>query len=93
MSINVSNKVRYIGLMSGTSADGIDLALVEFDHNQSQHANGANLLASYYQAYDNQTQQKIMRLYNASTDEIDLAGSLNVELAQQCTNLNNGDTQ
>ena len=69
-SNGVSNKVRYIGLMSGTSADGIDLALVEFDHNQAQHANGANLIASYYQAYDNPTQQKIMRLYNASDNEI-----------------------
>lgn len=83
VSHNTSNKVRYIGLMSGTSADGIDLALVEFDNNQSQYANGANLLASYYQAYDHNTQQNIMRLYNASANEIDHAGSLNIELAQQ----------
>tara|TARA_R110000751_G_scaffold12193_8_gene42013 strand:- start:2166 stop:3275 length:1110 start_codon:yes stop_codon:yes gene_type:complete len=69
--------------MSGTSADGIDLALVEFDNNQSQYANGANLLASYYQAYEHNTQQNIMRLYNASANEIDHAGSLNIELAQQ----------
>ncbi|MGB1201351.1 MAG: anhydro-N-acetylmuramic acid kinase [Cognaticolwellia aestuarii] len=76
------NKVRYIGLMSGTSADGIDLALVEFDTEQSQQANGAKLIASYYQAYDNATHQKITRLYNASDNEIDRAGSLNIELAQ-----------
>lgn len=79
----MNNKVRYIGLMSGTSADGIDLALVEFDHDQPLHAHGADLLASYYEAYDNPTQQKIMRLYNASDNEIDSAGSLNIELAQQ----------
>ena len=79
----MNNKLRYIGLMSGTSADGIDLALVEFDDSQSQQANGANLLASYYQAYDNSTQEKIMALYNPSSNEIDRAGSLSVELAQQ----------
>tara|TARA_R110000737_G_scaffold89824_1_gene122278 strand:- start:4326 stop:5462 length:1137 start_codon:yes stop_codon:yes gene_type:complete len=78
----MSNNERYIGLMSGTSADGIDLALVEFDGKQ-QHANGANLIASYYQAYDSPTQQKIMSLYNPSDNEIDRAGSLNIELAQQ----------
>lgn len=78
----MGNKVRYIGLMSGTSADGIDLALVEFDEGQQQ-AHGAKLIASYYQAYDNDTQQKIMSLYNASDNEIDRAGSLSVELAQQ----------
>lgn len=76
-------KSLYIGLMSGTSADGIDLALVEFDEHQSQQANGARLIASYYQAYDNTTQQKIMALYNASNNEIDRAGSLSIELAQQ----------
>jgi len=79
----MGNKLRYIGLMSGTSADGIDLALVEFDDNASQQANDAKLVASYYQAYDNETQQKIMSLYNASDNEIDRAGSLNRELAQQ----------
>ncbi|MGB0988799.1 MAG: anhydro-N-acetylmuramic acid kinase, partial [Pseudoalteromonas spongiae] len=34
----------YIGLMSGTSADGVDLALVSFTQGK------AKLVASYYQA-------------------------------------------
>ncbi|MBU2924040.1 anhydro-N-acetylmuramic acid kinase [Colwellia sp. 1_MG-2023] len=67
----------YIGLMSGTSADGIDLALVSFDQN--------NLLkhhASYYQAYSNETAEKIQSLYNPTNNEIDRAFALDVELAK-----------
>ncbi len=78
-----SEKLRYIGLMSGTSADGIDLALVEFDSNETEHANGAALIASYYQAYDDLTHSKITELYNPSDNEIDRAGCLHVELAQK----------
>ena len=79
----MSDKARYIGLMSGTSADGIDLALVEFDVDNSEQANKANLIASYYQAYDNVTHTKITSLYNPSNNEIDRAGSLGIELAKQ----------
>lgn len=79
----MSDKARYIGLMSGTSADGIDLALVEFDVDNSEQANKANLIASYYQAYDSITHTKITSLYNPSNNEIDRAGSLGIELAKQ----------
>jgi anhydro-N-acetylmuramic acid kinase len=78
-----NEKLRYIGLMSGTSADGIDLALVEFDPIEAEHANGAKLTASYYQAYNDVTHGKITELYNPSDNEIDRAGSLHVELAQK----------
>lgn len=79
----MSEKTLYIGLMSGTSADGIDLALVEFDAIEAKQANGANLIASYYQAYDDATHNKITELYNPSDNEIDRAGSLHVELAEK----------
>ena len=79
----MSEKHYYIGLMSGTSADGIDLALVEFNPDEPQQANQANLIASYYQAYNDATHTKITRLYNPNDNEIDRAGSLHVELAQQ----------
>ena len=69
--------------MSGTSADGIDLALVEFSPDTPQKANNAKLVASYYQAYDDVTHNNITGLYNPSNNEIDQAGCLHVELAQQ----------
>lgn len=77
------NKKYYIGLMSGTSADGIDLALVTFDaNNKLEHH------ASYYQAYNDQTATKIVALYraennNPNNNEIDRAFELDVELARQ----------
>ncbi|TRX55897.1 anhydro-N-acetylmuramic acid kinase [Thalassomonas sp. M1454] len=67
----------YIGLMSGTSADGIDLALVDFTNTPHQ------LIASYYQAYDEQTRAQITSLYTPNTNEIDRAGALDKVLAQQ----------
>jgi len=67
----------YIGLMSGTSADGIDLALVDLSTGKTE------LIASYYQAYDDATRQKITDLYQPSDNEIDRAFSLDKLLAHQ----------
>ncbi len=68
----------YLGLMSGTSADGIDLALVSFDeHSKPVH------YASYYQAYCETTTAKITALYNPDANEIDRAFELDIELATQ----------
>ncbi|WP_114324851.1 anhydro-N-acetylmuramic acid kinase [Candidatus Colwellia aromaticivorans] len=82
MQINsAKKKSSYLGLMSGTSADGIDLALVTFDEdNKLEHH------ASYYQAYSDQTAAKIIALYcaennNPNNNEIDRAFELDVELA------------
>jgi len=67
----------YIGLMSGTSADGIDIALVDM----SDPERNSKLVASYYQGYSAATAKKITSLYNPSENEIDRAFSLDVELA------------
>ncbi len=74
---NPKKRKYYIGLMSGTSADGIDLALVTFDDEEKLKHH-----ASYYQAYSNEIAAKIMALYNPDENEIDRAFALDVELAQ-----------
>jgi len=70
----------YIGLMSGTSADGIDLALVDFSLDKTE------LIASYYQPYDDATRQKITELYQPTDNEIDRAFALDKLLAHQFSN-------
>ncbi|GAA0813608.1 anhydro-N-acetylmuramic acid kinase [Colwellia asteriadis] len=72
------SKVKYyIGLMSGTSADGVDLALVDF----TQGCQNLIIAGSYYQAYTPDIVEKITSLYNPHNNEIDRAYSLDVELA------------
>ncbi|WP_354668298.1 anhydro-N-acetylmuramic acid kinase [Colwellia sp. E2M01] len=80
MSSNPAKAVAryYIGLMSGTSADGIDLALVDF----ANPDNKAQLVASYYQAYSEALALKITSLYQSGDNEIDRAFHLDIELAQ-----------
>lgn len=82
----INNKKYYLGLMSGTSADGIDLALVTFDEN-----NKLKHHASYYQAYSEKTAAMIIALYSAENNnpynnEIDRAFELDIELAQRFAN-------
>jgi anhydro-N-acetylmuramic acid kinase len=68
----------YIGLMSGTSADGIDLALLEFTAKSSQ----PRFVASDYQAYSEEIRSKITSLYQPNNNEIDRAFHLDVALAK-----------
>ena len=87
MHINSAKKKNYyLGLMSGTSADGLDLALVTFDENNKLEHH-----ASYYQAYSAQTAAKIIALYcaennNSNNNEIDRAFELDIELAKRFAN-------
>lgn len=69
------NRKLYIGLMSGTSADGIDLALVDFSTGRAQ------MLANFYQAYAPEVSNKISTLYSPNNNEIDRAFTLDVDLA------------
>jgi len=74
---NAGQGKYYIGLMSGTSADGIDLALVDF----SGQGQKPQLLASFYQSYSNTIAKTISSLYQPGSNEVDRAFHLDVELA------------
>tara|TARA_B100000989_G_C19531634_1_gene470320 strand:+ start:2812 stop:3915 length:1104 start_codon:yes stop_codon:yes gene_type:complete len=64
----------YIGLMSGTSADGIDAVVVELDDKHCQ------LLATHHNAFPHQLHHNIVRFNTAGNNELNTAGELDVKL-------------
>lgn len=66
----------YIGLMSGTSADGIDAALVDFSQPHPQ------LIATHYNPYPRELRQLILELCHPGTNEINRLGELDIALGK-----------
>lgn len=66
----------YVGLMSGTSVDGIDAVLVDFSQGQPV------LLGTHYTPYDDTLRGKIMALCQPGDNEIHRMGELDVLLAK-----------
>src|SRR3990167_1429327 len=64
----------YIGLMSGTSVDGIDAALVDFSQPQP------TILATHYAPYESALRQNILSLCKQGDNEIQRLGELDVQL-------------
>lgn len=66
----------YIGLMSGTSADGIDAALVDFS------AATPNVIDTHYTPYSTDLREKIFALCRPGENEIERLGELDVLLGK-----------
>lgn len=64
----------YVGLISGTSADGIDVALVSFDKGQPQ------LLAHHLHPFPEAAKSRLISLFTPADQQIDLMGALDNEL-------------
>jgi anhydro-N-acetylmuramic acid kinase len=65
----------YLGLMSGTSLDGIDVALVEID------GPVVILIASHYLPYPSPLRKQLLALHQSSVDELHLAALTANQLA------------
>ncbi|WP_394200026.1 anhydro-N-acetylmuramic acid kinase [Shewanella waksmanii] len=70
------NKNYFIGLMSGTSMDGVDAVLVEFSHQQP------HLIGTHSEPMPNGLLKGLTRLCLPGNDEINLQGSLDRAVGQ-----------
>lgn len=64
----------YIGIMSGTSVDSIDAALLDFS------ASKPTLIDTFSKPFDNSIRREILSLFESGNNEIDRLGSLSQRL-------------
>lgn len=68
---------HYIGLMSGTSLDGIDAAIVDFSQTKPQ------LVATYFEPYEKHFRQQLLALTMPGTNEIERLGRMDRVLGER----------
>jgi anhydro-N-acetylmuramic acid kinase len=71
----MANALLFIGIMSGSSLDGIDIALTEINSHQCK------VIATHFQAYSSETKQSLLSLHFPSENELDKSALMANHLA------------
>jgi len=74
---SVNNSELYVGIMSGTSLDGIDTALIDFSNSS------VIPLATHYQAYPETLKQTLLALHQPAHNELHQTQLVSNELAHR----------
>ncbi|MEA4883105.1 MAG: anhydro-N-acetylmuramic acid kinase [Clostridia bacterium] len=75
--------VRVVGLMSGTSADGIDAALVQIEERSEAEGLAITTLAYVATPYEAQLRDEVFELFSSSTSTVDKICRMNVVLGEE----------
>ncbi len=76
------HNVLFIGLMSGTSLDGVDVALVEFNNNDSVASGQIRLLDTHFLAYPASLRAQILALQHPTANELETTALMGNALAK-----------
>lgn len=71
------DKGLYLGIMSGTSMDGVDASLVEF------HSQGHTHIASHSKPWPTELQQQLRSITHPGQNEIERMGVLDIRVAEK----------
>ena len=72
----MTNKPLFIGVMSGTSLDGIDVALTEIDDTSCK------IIATHFLAYPAAIKNTLLLLHSPTTNELEISAITANQLAQ-----------
>lgn len=72
----MANAEYYIGLMSGTSLDGVDAVLIDFS------GGGHRVIGETFLPFGDSMRARLLAIHSPQSDEIDKAAALGNELAQ-----------
>ncbi len=76
------HNMLFIGLMSGTSLDGVDVALVEFNNNDSVASGKIRLLDTHFLAYPASLRAQIIALQHPTANELETTALMGNALAK-----------